>query len=337
MRRGRTCLRRAGICGLVLIAIATGCSESDKQLEGTIAIEGSSTLLPLTSEMSREFNRIQTDIVVAIEAAGTGDGFAKFCDGQTDIQTASRPIDSSESQACLARGVAYIELPVAYDALTVVVNAQNDWATCITTAQLKTMWAPESDGKVTRWSQIDRNWPDHELRLVGPGAESGTFDYFTQHINGRVGESRHDYARHEDDHVLVEAVAGDRNALGYFGLAYYLEERYGVTDHKVQALKVDGGKGCVLPAPQTVDDGDYPLSRPLFIYVSLRAVERREVRAFVDFYLDNVGNLADRVGYVRFPDRVQNLVDKRWKSRRIGTLFATGSEGASLERRLQLQ
>jgi phosphate transport system substrate-binding protein len=321
-------------CGLLVLALAAACG-SGAGPRGSILIEGSSTLFPLTQQIAAEFKKAEPKVDVKINIAGTGGGFQKFCNGETAIQDASRPIDFEEIQACAAKGIQYIELPIARDALSVVVNADNDWATCITTAELGRMWEYEAENTITHWSQVNATWPETDLRLFGPDPGSGTFDYFTEQISGTAGDSRQDYTRSEDDNFVVQAVGADRGALGYVGFAYYLAERYGVDDYKIQALQVDGGSGCVLPAPRTVDDGTYPLARPLFIYVRLDALDRREVTAFVNFYLENVGDLAEYVGYVRLRARVYDLVRARWNAREPGTMYANAPADANLERLLQ--
>jgi phosphate transport system substrate-binding protein len=277
--------------------------------------------------VTEEFNKEQPDVRVTVGIAGTGGGFQKFCNGETLIQDASRPISATERDACAAKAIEYIELPVAYDALSVVVNPQNSFASCITIAELKKMWEPAAQGTVTQWSQVRSGWPEQGLKLFGPGTDSGTFDYFTERVNGRAKDSRGDYTPSEDDNVLVQGVAGDRNALGYFGLAYYIENQ-----SRIKALQVDGGNGtCVTPSAATVENGTYPLSRPLFIYIRKDAAERPEVEAYVDFYMENAAALAADVGYVKFPDRYYQLVVTRWESRKVGTMYANAPSGSTLE------
>jgi phosphate transport system substrate-binding protein len=296
------------------------------RLSGSIPIDGSSTVFPITEAVTEEFGKEQPDVRVTVGIAGTGGGFQKFCNGETVIQDASRPITATERDACAAKTIEYIELPVAYDALSVVVNPQNSFASCITIAELKKMWEPAAQGTVTQWAQVRSGWPEQGLKLFGPGTDSGTFDYFTEHVNGKAKASRGDYTPSEDDNVLVQGVAGDRNALGYFGLAYYIENQ-----NRIKALQVDGGKGCVAPSAATVENGTYPLSRPLFIYVRKDAAERPEVKAFVDFYMENVAELAADVGYVKFPDRYYSLTTTRWTSRKVGTMYANAPAGSTLE------
>ena len=213
--------------------------------------------------------------------AGTGGGFKKFCRGETDISDASRPILKQEMETCKSAGIEYFELPIAYDALTVMVNPKNDWVKALTVADLKKMWEPSAQGKVSNWNQVRSEWPNAPLKLFGPGADSGTFDYFTEAIVGKAKSSRGDFTASEDDNVLVQGIANDRNALGYFGFAYYVENQ-----NKLKAVPIDGGKGPVTPSAKTVEDGTYqPLSRPIFIYVSKKSMDKPEVREFVEFYL----------------------------------------------------
>jgi phosphate transport system substrate-binding protein len=223
-------------CGVLVLALTTACG-SGAAPRGSILIEGSSTLFPLTHQIATEFKKAEPRVDVKINIVGTGGGFQKFCNGETVIQDASRPINFEEIQACGARGIQYIELPVARDALSVVVNADNDWATCITTDELRRIWEPAAENTITRWNQVNATWPETDLRLFGPDPGSGTFDYFTEQISGRVGDSRQDYTRSEDDNFLVQAVGADRGALGYVGFAYYLAERYGVDDYKSRLCK----------------------------------------------------------------------------------------------------
>jgi phosphate transport system substrate-binding protein len=318
-----------GVASLATLALACGSGgEEDEpagtpvpQLSGSILIDGSSTVYPITEAVAEEFRNVQRNVKVTVGIAGTGGGFQKFCNGETAIQDASRPINATERDACAAKGIEYVELPVAYDALSVVVNSQNNWATCITVAELKKMWEPAASGTVTNWNQVKSDWPNASLKLFGPGTDSGTFDYFTERVNGRAKDSRGDFTASEDDNVLVTGVAGDRNALGYFGLAYYIENQ-----SKLKALSVDGGNGtCVAPSAATVENGTYPLSRPLFIYIKKSDIEKPEVKAFVDFYVKNAAKLAAEVGYVKFPDQVYTLVNTRWDTRKIGSMYLNAS------------
>jgi phosphate transport system substrate-binding protein len=259
-----------------------------------IDIDGSSTVFPITEAVAEEFMRQKagsTNVVVGV--SGTGGGFRKFCAGETVISNASRPIKPEEQAACAEAGIEYIEVPVAIDAITVVVNPENDWADSMTVEQLQALWEPDST--IDTWSDINPSWPNEEITLYGPGTDSGTFDYFTEEIVGEEGASRTDYIASEDDNVLVLGVAGDEYALGYFGYSYYIEN----TD-QLESIAIDAGEGPVSPSAETVEDNSYqPLSRPLFIYISKNAVEERpEVEEFVQFYLENAADLSTEVGYV---------------------------------------
>ncbi|MCS6958326.1 MAG: PstS family phosphate ABC transporter substrate-binding protein [Aquificaceae bacterium] len=286
-----------------------------------IKIDGSSTVYPITEGVAEEFQKAKRGAVkVTVGISGTGGGFKKFCRGETDISNASRPILKKEMDECRANGVQYIELPIAYDGLAVVVNPRNNWATCMTVEQLKEIWRPESQGKKFTWKQLDPNWPDMEIKLCGPGSDSGTFDYFTEAIVGKAKSSRGDYLASEDDNVLVQFAQRERGALCYFGLAY-VEENKG----KVKAIQIKNPKTgqCVAPSYDTVQKGQYqPLSRPLFIYVNAKAVqERPEVKEFVEFYLKNAGKISKQVGYIALPDRAYKLAEERFNKRVLGTVF----------------
>ena len=290
---------------------------SPARLSGEIKVDGSSTVYPITEAVGEEFQKLHPDVKVVVGISGTGGGFKKFCNGETDISNASRPILQKEIDTCAQNGIEYIELPVAYDALSVVVNPRNDWVACMTVAELKKIWEPDAQGKITRWNQVRPEWPDAPLNLYGAGTDSGTFDYFTEAIVGKAKASRGDYTASEDDNVLVQGVANDQYALGYFGLAYYFENQ-----DKLKAVAIDNGKGCVPPSEETVRNGTYqPLSRPLFIYVSRKAADRPEVEAFVRFYLEKGPALVKQVGYVPLPDAVYQLALKRFEARKVGTLF----------------
>jgi phosphate transport system substrate-binding protein len=264
-------------------------------LTGTINIDGSSTVYPITQAVAEEFQKANSGVKVTVAFAGTGGGFKKFCNGETDMNDASRPIkkdDAGEGQACTAKNIEYVELGIATDALSVVVNKDNTWATCLTKDQLKKIW--DQGSTVTKWSDVDPSFPAEPIKLFGPGADSGTFDYFTEAINGKAKQSRSDYTQSEDDNALVTGVAGDKDALGYFGFAY-LEENL----DKIKAVQVDGGGGCVEPSAANVNNGTYkPLARPLFIYPSKAALKRPEFAAFVQYYLDNVNTYVDETGYI---------------------------------------
>ncbi|MEO0538189.1 MAG: PstS family phosphate ABC transporter substrate-binding protein [Cyanobacteria bacterium P01_A01_bin.123] len=274
--------------------------EGGSDVSGSITIDGSSTVFPISEAMAEEFQLANPDVQITVGASGTGGGFEKFCNGETQVSNASREVKPEEIEACAEAGIEMIEVPVATDALTVVVNPENDWAACMTLEELNTVWAPEAQGTVDNWNQINPEYPDAELVLYGPGTDSGTFDYFTDEINGEEGASRGDYTASEDDNVLVQGVEGDVNALGYFGYAYYFENQ-----DRMKSVEIDGGEGCVAPNEENVLDGSYaPLSRPLFIYVQKEAYESDEtVKAFIDFYLDPTNSpfVAD-TGYVILND-----------------------------------
>lgn len=296
-----------------------------QRLSGTVKVDGSSTVFPITEAVAEEFQRKNPGVRVTVGISGTGGGFKKFAAGETDISNASRPIRKNEADAGRQNGVDYIELPVAYDALSVVVNPRNTWARNITVAELRKIWEPAAQGKIMRWSQVRAGWPDRPLRLFGAGADSGTFDYFTDAINGKEKACRGDFTASEDDNVLVQGVARNVDALGFFGLAYYLENR-----DKLRALPIDDGNpangaGPIPPSPETVINGTYqPLSRPIFIYVSRKAADRPEVSAFVDFYLSNAPKLVKEVGYVPLPAQVYNLAKQRYARRVTGSVFKEG-------------
>ena len=262
---------------------ATAPAESAPAAASEIRIDGSSTVAPLSAAAGELFKAENASINVSVGTSGTGGGFKKFCAGETDISNASRAIKDEEAAECAAAGIEFTEIVVANDALTIVVNKENDWATCLTVEELNKMWAPEAEGTVTTWSQIRAGFPDVPLDLYGAGTDSGTFDYFTKAINGEEGASRTDYNPTEDDNVTVQGVEGAQGALGYFGLSYYEENM-----DKLIAVEVDGGEGCVAPSIETAQAGTYsPLSRPLFIYVSKAAAARPEVLSFAEFFVAN--------------------------------------------------
>ena len=278
----------AGLFGLVASTVALVAPTVNSQGTPTVRIDGSSTVYPITEAVAEEFQDLKKNAVrVTVGISGTGGGFKKFCIGETDISDASRPIKDKEKALCAKNGIEYMAIPVAYDAITVVVNKGNSAVTDITVDELNKMWKPESEGTVTKWSQVNSNWPDLPLVLYGPGADSGTFDYFTKKVNGKSGASRTDYTPSEDDNVLVQGVETDPKALAYFGLSYYLENQ-----DKLKAVAING----VEPSLTTVRNGTYtPLSRPIFIYVNKNAVKRPEVNDFVTYYLQNAERLVTEV------------------------------------------
>ena len=261
-------------------------------LSGRVQADGSSTVGPFTTAGAEGFQRDNPGVQVTVGVSGTGGGFERFCAGETDLSNASRPIDDEEKEACTDAGIEYVELHVANDALTVVVNPENDWADCLTVEQLKTIWQPGS--KVASWQDVDRQFPDEDLKLFGPGTDSGTFDYFTDEINGEEGASRSDYSASEDDNVIVRGVGGETGGLGYFGFSYFEENQ-----DSLKAVEIDAGDGCVAPSVETAQSGDYkPLSRPLFIYAKRSSLERPEVRDFLNYLLDNGTEIAEAAQYV---------------------------------------
>jgi phosphate transport system substrate-binding protein len=283
---------RSGLFLLASIALlgAGGCSQP------SVKVDGSSTVYPVTEAVAEEFRHERPSVRVIVGVSGTGGGFKKFSAGETDISSASRPITDTEIAACEKSGIQYIELQVAYDGLAVVVNPENDWCDCLTVDQLKAIWQPES--AVNKWSDLNPDWPDEKMELFGAGTDSGTFDYFTEAIMGDARASRSDYEPSENDNMLVTGVAGEKYGLGYFGLAYYDENK-----DKLKLLGIDAGDGeCIQPSEETVNNYTYkPLSRPLYIYVNKESLKRPEVREFIEYYLNNAGTLAPEVGYVAVP------------------------------------
>jgi phosphate transport system substrate-binding protein len=284
-----------------------------------IKVDGSSTVFPITEAVAEEFQIMKRGKVrVTVGVSGTGGGFKKFCRGETDVQDASRPILTAEMEACRAAGIKYYELPVAYDALTVVVNPANDWVTQLTVEELKKMWEPAAQGKIKTWKQINPKWPDVPLALFGPGSDSGTFDYFTEAVTGKAKSSRGDFTASEDDNVLVQGVASNKGALGYFGYAYYQPNA-----DKLKAVPIVNKAGKpVGPSLASVVDGSYePLSRPIFIYVSEAAAKKPEVREFVQYYLTEGVPLIEEVKYVPLPKQAYDLATKHFKEGKLGTGF----------------
>ncbi|MEW6313577.1 MAG: PstS family phosphate ABC transporter substrate-binding protein [Pseudomonadota bacterium] len=321
---------------LLAVALAAGLAGQVTQAlaeDPIVKVDGSSTVYPITEAVAEEFQGIKKGAVrVTVGISGTGGGFKKFCRGETDISDASRPILKKEMDACKEAGIQYIELPVAYDALTVVVNSNNTWLKSISVAELKKIWEPAAQGKITRWNQVNPAWPDEALKLYGPGADSGTFDYFTEAVVEKAKSSRGDYTASEDDNVLVQGVSRDKGGLGYFGFAYYIENQ-----KKLKAVAIDGGKGAVMPSGKTVEDGSYtPLSRPIFIYVSAKSMDKPEVKEFVEFYLKNAASLVKEVKYVPLPASAYATALKHFSGKRLGTVFGGEPEvGLKIEELLK--
>ncbi|MDB9375161.1 PstS family phosphate ABC transporter substrate-binding protein [Nodularia sphaerocarpa] len=293
---------------------------SDSTKVSQIRIDGSSTVYPITAAIAQAFKQTkpQNKAQITVNFSGTSSGFEKFCAGETDISNASRPILQQEMVACDKNGVRYFELPIAYDALTVAVHPQNDWAKDITIAELKKIWEPAAEGKITRWNQVRASWPDRPLNLYGAGDKSGTFDYFTEATVGKARASRKDYTASEDDDVIVAGINKDPNALGYFGYAYYEQNQ-----DKLKALAVDSGKGAVLPSRETVEKSQYqPLSRPLFIYANFELAQKKPaVKDFLEFYLKTAPQTAISVGYAPLPDEAYNIDYVNFNKGKVGTVF----------------
>lgn len=289
MKKTTLVLALAALLGL-------GACSTTKKLEGNIAIDGSSTVYPVTEAVAEEFNAKYPDVKVSVGFSGTGGGMSKFIAKEIDIADASRKIKSSEAEAATAAGIEYLEIKVGFDGLSVLVNPENTWVTSLTVEQLKEMWKPGST--IMNWSDIDPTWPNEKIVFYAPGVDSGTFDYFTEAIVGELDAMRSDYTGSEDDNVLVQGIAGDKYAIGFFGFAYYEENA-----DKLKLVGVDKGAGAVVPSFETIADGTYaPLSRPLYIYVNKASLEREEVLEFVTFYLENAKELVADVGYVPLPD-----------------------------------
>jgi phosphate transport system substrate-binding protein len=322
----RPLVNSSRLIALSLLASLAACGSKDPSQTRTqardaavIRIDGSSTVFPIAEAVAEEFQVDARGAVrVTVGLSGTGGGFKKLCRGDTDISNASRPILTEEMAACRAVGIKYIELPIAFDAITVVVNPKNTWVQSVTIADLKKMWEPAAQGTVLRWNQVRPEWPDAQLMLFGPGADSGTFDYFTEAVAGKAKSSRGDYTASEDDNVLVQGVEHNTNALGYFGFAYYISHKERM---RAVAIQKDDGT-AVLPSAAAVTDGTYqPLSRPLFIYVSEAAAQRPEVRKFVEFYLTEGPELARQVGFVPLPGEASQLALKHFQDGRLGSVF----------------
>jgi phosphate transport system substrate-binding protein len=280
------------------------------QLEGTIKVDGSSTVFPVTEAVAEEFRAVQPKVKVTIGVSGTGGGFKKFSRGETNIYNASRPIKDKEKAACEENNITYLELEVAYDGLAVLVNPENTWVDSFTTEELKKIWEPAAQGKIMKWNQIRPEWPNEEMHLFGPGVASGTYDYFTEAVVGKSGSSRGDFTASEDDHVLVQGIAGDKYSLGFFGLAYYTENK-----DKLKLIGVHNGTEVVKPTLETVSNGTYtPLSRPLFIYVNSTSLGSPEVVEFVNFYIDKAGELSEDVGYIPLPSENYDQQKANFKS-----------------------
>lgn len=296
-------ISKKGVLFVSLLALTlafTGCgqkdSESDSKLTGEIRIDGSSTVFPITEAIVEEFNMVEPNVKIPVGVSGTGGGFKKFIAKETDISNASRPIKDEEAESAKNAGVEYTEFKIAYDGLSVLVNPENTWVDYLTVEELATIWMPDS--KVKTWKDIRAEWPEEEIKFYAPGTDSGTFDYFTEEINGESGAIRSDFTGSEDDNVLVQGIAGDKNALGFFGFAYYEENQ-----DKLKVVPIDNGNGAITPTFDTIKSGEYAtLSRPIFIYVNNESLKREEVKGFVKFYLENAADIVPEVGYVSLPE-----------------------------------
>ncbi|MBL0167874.1 MAG: PstS family phosphate ABC transporter substrate-binding protein [Propionivibrio sp.] len=324
----------AATAALVLSAVsASGLVQADV----LVKVDGSSTVYPITEAVAEDFQKSKKNAVkVTVGISGTGGGFKKFCRGETDISDASRPITKKEMEDCKAAGIEYMEFPVAYDALTVVVNPKNDWIKSMTVAELKTIWEPAAQGKITSWKQVNPAWPDRPLKLFGPGADSGTFEYFTEAINGKSKSSRGDFTASEDDNVLVQGVARDIGALGFFGYAYYEENK-----DKLRSVPIvnKDGNPAVAPSLKTVIDGSYqPLARPIFIYVNAKSADKPEVKEFVEYYMKNAEKLTKEVKYVPLPAKAYAYNLDHFAKRVKGTKFGGENKvGLTIEDLMKLE
>ncbi|MBP6342478.1 MAG: PstS family phosphate ABC transporter substrate-binding protein [Candidatus Omnitrophica bacterium] len=303
-----------------------------------IKVDGSSTVFPITEAVSEEFGKTGGGKVM-VGISGTGGGFKRFCRGETDISNASRPIKSTEKTACKESSIDFIELPIAYDGLAVVVNPKNTWVDYLTVEELKKIWSPDSQGTVTKWSQVRDGFPDEPIVLYGAGTDSGTFDYFTEAINGKSGSSRGDYTASEDDNVLVEGVGSEKGGLGYFGLAYYEQNKDRLKIVPIEDGKSDNGEGPIAPSMETVMDNTYqPLARPIFIYVSAAAAQKANIAKYVEFYLDNATELVEEVGYIPLQPESYEAAKHRFESRIKGSVFSGGAKvGVTMAELLKME
>lgn len=315
------------LAALAVFGAACGNAQAPKP---TVVVDGSSTVFPISDAIAAQFQRAQPvkiDVKVPVGVSGTRGGFRKFCAGKADITGASRPINADEVALCAKGGVEYIELPIAYDALAVVVNSKNQWAAQMTTAELKKIWEPAAEGKILKWSQVREGWPDKELHLFGAGLDSGTYDYFTHAIVGQEHSSRQDFTSSEDDNVLLKKLEADDLALGFFGYAYFKKSEGHLKAVAIDDGRSENGAGPITPSADAVRIGTYqPLSRPLLIYVAKSALDRREVMLFIDYYLSKGARHAERVGYVPLPESAYIWAQKRVVARNTGSIF--GSRGS---------
>ena len=318
--------------------MVAGCANSSPEAAGAptahITADGSSTVFPLTKAVSAEFQQLHPAVKVSVAVSGTGNGFDKFCRGEIDIQSASRPIDATEKAACDKKNIAFLEVPVAFDALTIIVHPSNHWATSMTIAELRKVWEPAAHGRVMRWADVRAGWPNQPIHLFGPGTASGTFDFFTEVVAGTTGASRTDYTASEDDGVIVRGVAADPHALGYVGYGHFAQSGASLKAVAIDSQSGSEPRGPVVPETDTVRRGLYhPLSRALFIYVNAKSAERKAVGDFVTFYLTQDEALIDRVGGIPLSSRAYELIRERVTRRAPGTLFA---DRAVLQRNIEM-
>jgi phosphate transport system substrate-binding protein len=329
----RSSLFRHTVC-FALLAGAVACGGgpgSSGSRSGDIRVDGSSTVFVVSEAVAEEFQKSDPGVRVTVGQSGTGGGFQKFCRGETDMNDASRPISTEEMKACEASGIAFVELPIAYDGIAIVTNHKASWISDITVAELKTLWAPEAQGKVLRWNQVRGSWPDREIHLYGAGVDSGTYDYFTEAVMGKARASRGDFTSSEDDNVLVQGVSGDELALGFIPFAYYHENQARLKLIPVDNGNAQDGAGPIAPSFETIRNGTYqPLARPLFVYVSQKSLARTEVQRFVEFYIDHVATLAEEVGYVQLGAPAYELVKGHFTARKTGTVFEHGGSQVGL-------
>ena len=313
-----------GTLALLLSVFFSGCGDESLLIE----VDGSSTVYPITEAVAEEFQKENSKLRVTVGISGTGGGFKKFGRAETDVTNASRPIKPTEVELCKKNGIEYIELPVAFDGLAITVNPENHWVDYMTVAELKKLWEPDAHGEILYWNQIRPEWPNEEISLAGPGADSGSYDYFTKAVCGEEGASRGDFVASENDNVLVQAVARDQYTLGVFGLAYYEANREILKLVPIDDEKMDNGDGPIAPSLETVKNATYqPLSRPIFIYVSKQSADRPEVEKFVEFYLKHAKTLTKEVDYIPLPDEVYQLTLERFQNRVTGSVF--GGKGST--------
>ncbi|QOJ24333.1 MAG: PstS family phosphate ABC transporter substrate-binding protein [Gammaproteobacteria bacterium] len=319
---------------LALALLSASVTSTSAIASPIVKVDGSSTVFPITEAVAEDFQIAKRGAVrVTVGISGTGGGFKKFCRNEIDIVNASRPITQLEMDACKEAGVQYIEMPIAFDALTVVVNPKNTWSKTITVEELKKIWEPGAQSNIVSWNQINPEWPDKKIKLYGPGADSGTFEYFTEAVVGKAKSSRGDFTASEDDNVLVQGVASDIYALGFFGFAYYVEN-----SKKINAVAIDNGSGGVLPSAESVENNSYkPLSRPIFIYVNAKSAEKAEIKEFVNFYMQNATELVKEVKYFPLSKEVYNLNIEHFNKRKLGTVFKGSGINIKLEDILKLE